>query len=282
MRPARSPRWVRSKEELRGKQSTCAAPTSKHSDSPPHRTCGLTGGRVSVKSVECRRWCILTCWVSISRHRLITNPCFLLGNDPFPTPLLCFTFIMAAMPKPSDSKTGGKATVLLGSQWGDEVKASSPMCSAARWTSAHAAPAPANNAATPSSPTSTASRPSSTSTCSPRVSSTRVVPDSSARAWWCTCRRSSPSWTTSRRRASTATAVSLHLGPSSPRVRLPQVVDGLKEVELGSSSIGTTKKGIGPAYSSKASRSGLRVHHLYDQELFASKFRKLVEGRFKR
>ncbi|KDN39609.1 Adenylosuccinate synthetase [Tilletiaria anomala UBC 951] len=61
-----------------------------------------------------------------------------------------------------------------------------------------------------------------------------------------------------------------------------QVVDGLKEVELGGSSIGTTKKGIGPAYSSKASRSGLRVHHLYDQELFANKFRKLVEGRFKR
>ena len=33
---------------------------------------------------------------------------------------------------------------------------------------------------------------------------------------------------------------------------------------------------------SKASRSGLRVHHLYDFETFASKFRKLVEGRFKR
>ena len=60
-----------------------------------------------------------------------------------------------------------------------------------------------------------------------------------------------------------------------------QIVDGLKEIELGGSSIGTTKKGIGPAYSSKASRSGLRVHHLYDPS-FPSKFRKLVEGRFKR
>ncbi|KAI0269011.1 Adenylosuccinate synthetase [Russula aff. rugulosa BPL654] len=48
-----------------------------------------------------------------------------------------------------------------------------------------------------------------------------------------------------------------------------QIVDGLKEVELGLSSIGTTKKGIGPAYSAKASRSGLR-------------FRKIVEGRYKR
>ncbi|KAL4248879.1 Adenylosuccinate synthetase 1 [Abortiporus biennis] len=61
-----------------------------------------------------------------------------------------------------------------------------------------------------------------------------------------------------------------------------QIVDGLKEVELGGKSIGTTKKGIGPAYSSKASRSGLRVHHLFDHDLFAQKFRNLVEGRFKR
>ncbi|KAG8835036.1 hypothetical protein FRC17_005658 [Serendipita sp. 399] len=60
-----------------------------------------------------------------------------------------------------------------------------------------------------------------------------------------------------------------------------QIVDGLKEVELGGKSIGTTKKGIGPAYSSKASRSGLRVHHLFDTT-FAEKFRTIVEGRFKR
>lgn len=61
-----------------------------------------------------------------------------------------------------------------------------------------------------------------------------------------------------------------------------QIVDGLKEVELGGKSIGTTKKGIGPAYSSKASRSGMRIHHLFDPDAFATKFRKLVEGRFKR
>ncbi|KAG6841394.1 hypothetical protein C0991_011558 [Blastosporella zonata] len=60
-----------------------------------------------------------------------------------------------------------------------------------------------------------------------------------------------------------------------------QIVDGLKEIELGGSSIGTTKKGIGPAYSGKASRSGLRVHHLFDPT-FPEKFRKLVDGRFKR
>jgi len=50
---------------------------------------------------------------------------------------------------------------------------------------------------------------------------------------------------------------------------------------LGGSSIGTTKKGIGPAYSARASRSGLRVHHLFDPA-FADKFRKIVEGRYKR
>jgi adenylosuccinate synthase len=61
-----------------------------------------------------------------------------------------------------------------------------------------------------------------------------------------------------------------------------QIVDGLKEVELGGKSIGTTKKGIGPAYSAKASRSGLRVHHLFDHASFSEKFRKIVEGRFKR
>lgn len=52
-------------------------------------------------------------------------------------------------------------------------------------------------------------------------------------------------------------------------------------VNIGS-SIGTTRKGIGPAYSGKASRSGLRVHHLFDHDTFAKKFRKLVEGRYKR
>lgn len=47
-------------------------------------------------------------------------------------------------------------------------------------------------------------------------------------------------------------------------------------------SIGTTKKGIGPAYSSKASRSGLRVHHLSNHQAFAEKFRQLVANRMKR
>lgn len=59
-------------------------------------------------------------------------------------------------------------------------------------------------------------------------------------------------------------------------------MDGLKEVELGGGSIGTTRKGIGPTYSTKASRSGIRVHHLYQWQEFEKRFRSLVEGRYKR
>lgn len=74
-----------------------------------------------------------------------------------------------------------------------------------------------------------------------------------------------------------------------------QIVDGLKEIELGGSNIGTTKRGIGPAYSAKASRSGLRVHHLlqsyldscekgveWEQTFFCVSLSKLVETRKKR
>ncbi|KAJ2805306.1 Adenylosuccinate synthase [Coemansia guatemalensis] len=61
-----------------------------------------------------------------------------------------------------------------------------------------------------------------------------------------------------------------------------QIVDGLKEGELGRGSIGTTKKGIGPAYSSKASRSGIRVHHLYHPEEFEKRLRTIVAARYRR
>lgn len=51
-----------------------------------------------------------------------------------------------------------------------------------------------------------------------------------------------------------------------------QAVDGLQEQKKGKDMLGTTKKGIGPAYSSKASRSGLRVANLIgDFESFSNK-----------
>lgn len=59
---------------------------------------------------------------------------------------------------------------------------------------------------------------------------------------------------------------------------LHQLVDGLEEAELGSGGIGTTKKGIGPAYSTKAARSGVRVHELFHWEEFEAKLRRLASG----
>lgn len=53
-------------------------------------------------------------------------------------------------------------------------------------------------------------------------------------------------------------------------------VDGFQETRLGRNKIGTTKKGIGPAYASKISRNGLRVGDLNDWEYFESRFRTLA------
>lgn len=55
-----------------------------------------------------------------------------------------------------------------------------------------------------------------------------------------------------------------------------QEVDGKQEVKLGRNKIGTTKKGIGPAYASKISRNGLRVGDLADMEYFEDRFRTLA------
>jgi adenylosuccinate synthase len=65
---------------------------------------------------------------------------------------------------------------------------------------------------------------------------------------------------------------------------LHQIVDGLKELELslGKGSIGTTRKGIGPTYSSKASRSGLRVCDLEFFDSFKEAFVRMVNNKHKR
>lgn len=47
---------------------------------------------------------------------------------------------------------------------------------------------------------------------------------------------------------------------------LHQLVDGLEEIELGKGLIGTTGKGIGPTYSTKATRSGIRITDLFDKD----------------
>ncbi|KAI1822802.1 adenylosuccinate synthetase [Xylaria intraflava] len=58
---------------------------------------------------------------------------------------------------------------------------------------------------------------------------------------------------------------------------LHAAVDGLSEQALGKSQIGTTKRGIGPSYSTKAARDGLRVNDIYRDD-FATKLRTLAAG----
>ena len=50
-----------------------------------------------------------------------------------------------------------------------------------------------------------------------------------------------------------------------------QEIDRLTERRLGSRKLGTTKRGIGPAYADKSSRVGLRVQDLLDPKIFRAK-----------
>ncbi|KAJ8569143.1 hypothetical protein ON010_g6114 [Phytophthora cinnamomi] len=58
---------------------------------------------------------------------------------------------------------------------------------------------------------------------------------------------------------------------------LHQEVDGINELRRGRNKIGTTKKGIGPAYSSKMLRNGVRVGDLRYFDDFSEKMRDLVK-----
>lgn len=57
---------------------------------------------------------------------------------------------------------------------------------------------------------------------------------------------------------------------------LHQLVDGLEEQDLGKGAIGTTKKGVGPCYSTKASRAGVRVSEIFNKETLDRKLRTLA------
>lgn len=56
-----------------------------------------------------------------------------------------------------------------------------------------------------------------------------------------------------------------------------RLLDGAAENKKGKEKIGTTHRGIGPAYMDKASRSGLRVCDLYHPQAFREKIRKIVK-----
>ncbi|XP_024539092.1 adenylosuccinate synthetase, chloroplastic [Selaginella moellendorffii] len=56
-----------------------------------------------------------------------------------------------------------------------------------------------------------------------------------------------------------------------------RTVDALREAELAGSMIGTTKRGVGPCYASKATRNGIRVGDLLDMSTFRDKLEILLE-----
>ena len=70
----------------------------------------------------------------------------------------------------------------------------------------------------------------------------------------------------------------LKLSPSCPLI-LPYHValDQAREIARGASRIGTTGRGIGPAYEDKVSRRGLRVADLMHPERFAQKLKEVME-----
>jgi adenylosuccinate synthase len=54
-------------------------------------------------------------------------------------------------------------------------------------------------------------------------------------------------------------------------------LDLLMERHLGSNQIGTTKRGIGPAYTDKYSRTGIRLQDLFDPAIFRAKVESALE-----
>ncbi len=58
-------------------------------------------------------------------------------------------------------------------------------------------------------------------------------------------------------------------------------LDELSESEKGSDKIGTTRRGIGPCYTDKMSRCGIRVSDLFHPEYFKQKLQKNVEEKNK-
>ena len=56
-------------------------------------------------------------------------------------------------------------------------------------------------------------------------------------------------------------------------------IDGLEEKALGGAKIGTTGNGIGPCYSSKAARTGVRMADMLDKANFEHRLRQLARSK---
>ena len=69
----------------------------------------------------------------------------------------------------------------------------------------------------------------------------------------------------------------LKISPACPLVMPYHVaIDQARETAKGDSKIGTTGRGIGPAYEDKVARRGMRVQDLYDPARFALKLREVL------
>ena len=70
----------------------------------------------------------------------------------------------------------------------------------------------------------------------------------------------------------------LKISRSAPLI-LPihSLVDNSREIQRGKSKIGTTGRGIGPAYEDKVARRAIRVSDLEDPKLLKEKIRKIVD-----
>ncbi|MFA5948541.1 MAG: adenylosuccinate synthase [Candidatus Gracilibacteria bacterium] len=56
-----------------------------------------------------------------------------------------------------------------------------------------------------------------------------------------------------------------------------KIIDGLQEEKKGGKKVGTTKRGIGPCYTDKIRRNGIRVHEILDFDAFEKKYRENLE-----
>jgi len=58
-----------------------------------------------------------------------------------------------------------------------------------------------------------------------------------------------------------------------------KLIDALSEKQRGSKDIGTTGKGIGPCYTDKHERTGIRICDLLNKEVFAEKLKTNLENK---
>ena len=70
----------------------------------------------------------------------------------------------------------------------------------------------------------------------------------------------------------------LQLSPACPLILASHVaLDQARELARGNAKIGTTGRGIGPAYEDKVARRGLRLGDMADPERFATKLKEVLE-----